>query len=267
MSDFTASARSEATELAADGVLPADRDNAGTPLAVRSRSPRQRAAEDRRAEWRWVYDDARWRMLRDQVLSEEPLCAAGCGSPPRVVDHVRPHRGREELAFDRGNLQAMCKPCHDAKTARETGFAGAGKARITTARVTLVCGPPCSGKTTYVQQHAQPGDLVVDWDAIAQALGSPDAHDHPPALRPFIAEARDAVVARLERRHDVDRAWIIATAPRAADRARLAPKGAGVVLLAVDEEECVRRARRARRPADTMEAIESWWRTYRADQY
>ncbi|MGK5529350.1 AAA family ATPase [Streptomyces sp. URMC 129] len=235
-------------------------------MSSRPRTPRQRAAERARAAWRWVYDDPRWPVLRDQVLSEEPLCRAGCGAPPAVVDHIRPHRGREELAFDRGNLQAMCKPCHDAKTARETGFAGSGKARSAPAVVTLVCGPPCSGKTTYVAERAEPGDLVVDWDALAVALGSPGPHAHPPALRPFIAEARDAVVARLERRHDIERAWIIATAPRAADRERLAP-GASVVILAVEEEECARRARRARRPAGTLEAIEAWWRTYRADQY
>ncbi|WP_226961619.1 MULTISPECIES: AAA family ATPase [Streptomyces] len=133
--------------------------------------------------------------------------------------------------------------------------------------MTLVCGPPCSGKTSYVAEHAKPGDLVVDWDALAVALGSPHPHQHPPPLTPFVAEARDAVVARLERRHDLAAAWIIATAPRAVDRDRVAPGADDVVVLAVDEEECVRRARRAGRPAGTMEAIAAWWRTYRADQY
>ncbi|MGY3341192.1 5-methylcytosine-specific restriction endonuclease McrA [Streptomyces filamentosus] len=226
----------------------------------------QSQAAATRAEWAWVYADTRWPLLRDQVLSEEPLCRAGCGRPPGVVDHIRPHRGDETLAFDRANLQAMCKSCHDAKTARETGFAGAGPKRLNATEVTLVCGPPCSGKTTYVRERAEPGDLVVDWDALAQALGSPHPHDHPRQLTPFVAEARDAIVARLARRHDVARVWIIATAPRDSDRARLAPEGARVVLLATDEDECVRRARHDSRPGGTIEAIETWWRTYRADQ-
>ncbi len=217
------------------------------------------------AEWRWVYNDPRWALLRDQVLSEEAFCRAGCNRPPTVVDHIRPHRGNEHLAFDRANLQALCKPCHDAKTARETGFLDGGRRLQTTAKVTLVCGPPCSGKTTWVREHAEPGDLVVDWDALAVALGSPHPHAHPAPLRPFIAEARDAVTARLERSHNLAAAWIIATAPRHADRERLAP-GADVVVLAVDESECVRRARRDGRPGDTIEAIEDWWRVYRADQ-
>ncbi|MCX4686775.1 HNH endonuclease [Kitasatospora purpeofusca] len=228
------------------------------------RRPAQAGARDTAALWRWVYDDERWPLLRDWVFSEEPLCAAGCGAPATVVDHIRPHRGDEALAFDRDNLQAMCKSCHDAKTARETGFAGSGRPP-TAAEVVLVCGPPCSGKSTYVDQHRAPGDLVVDWDTLAQALGSPHPWDHPRPLTPFVAEARDAVLARLGRRHDVARAWVIATAPRAQDRRRLAP-GAHLVLLAVPEPECAARARRAGRPAWTLEAIETWWRTYRADQ-
>ncbi|MFC3238240.1 HNH endonuclease, partial [Streptomyces nitrosporeus] len=176
----------------------------GTRRDPRGRCPACRPASttkaaETKATWRWVYDDPRWAPLRDQVLSEEALCRTGCGHPPTVVDHIRPHRGDQLLAFDRANLQAMCKSCHDSKTSYETGFAGLGTKRLTQAVVTLVCGPPCSGKTTYVRDRAQGGDLVVDWDALAQALGSPHPWDHPAPLTPFIAEARDAVTARLAR--------------------------------------------------------------------
>ena len=40
----------------------------------------------------------------------------------------------------------------------------------------VITGPPCSGKSTYVREHAQDGDVLVDFDAIAQALGSAVAH-------------------------------------------------------------------------------------------
>lgn len=230
------------------------------------RKPSLRRAREVSAAWRWVYTDRRWPPLRDQVLSEEALCRAGCGRPPTVVDHIRPHRGNEQLAFDRANLQGMCKPCHDSKTARETGFAGGGQRPIATAKTTLVCGAPCSGKTTWVRERAEPGDLVVDWDTLAQALGSPSTHEHPAALTPFVAEARDAVIARLGRSHGIARAWVIATAPRQVDRDRIAP-GADVVVLATTEAECVRRALADGRPADTVDAIATWWRTYRADDH
>jgi 5-methylcytosine-specific restriction protein A len=36
-----------------------------------------------------------------------------------VVDHVVPHRGDAALFWDEVNWAALCKRCHDAKTARE----------------------------------------------------------------------------------------------------------------------------------------------------
>lgn len=30
-----------------------------------------------------------------------------------VVDHIKPHRGDEDLFHDPANLQSLCKPCHD----------------------------------------------------------------------------------------------------------------------------------------------------------
>jgi 5-methylcytosine-specific restriction protein A len=36
-----------------------------------------------------------------------------------VVDHIKPHKGDEELFYDINNLQPLCKCCHDRKTAKE----------------------------------------------------------------------------------------------------------------------------------------------------
>jgi 5-methylcytosine-specific restriction protein A len=36
-----------------------------------------------------------------------------------VVDHIVPHRGREQLFWDESNWQALCKACHDRKTGEE----------------------------------------------------------------------------------------------------------------------------------------------------
>ena len=38
-----------------------------------------------------------------------------------TVDHIIPHKGDRKLFWDKTNWQALCKPCHDAKTAREDG--------------------------------------------------------------------------------------------------------------------------------------------------
>jgi 5-methylcytosine-specific restriction protein A len=57
------------------------------------------------------------------MLSEHPLCVEcerqGRITPATVVDHIVPHKGNLELFWDENNLQAICKRCHDGKTAGE----------------------------------------------------------------------------------------------------------------------------------------------------
>jgi 5-methylcytosine-specific restriction protein A len=59
-----------------------------------------------------------WRRLRLEILAEEPRCRA-CGAESTEVDHILPMRLGGST--DRANLQALCKPCHSAKTMRESG--------------------------------------------------------------------------------------------------------------------------------------------------
>ena len=72
--------------------------------------------------------DARWRKARALYLSLHPLCAAcrrhGRTVAASVVDHIQPHKGDKNLFWDERNWQALCKPCHDAKTVREDGGFG-----------------------------------------------------------------------------------------------------------------------------------------------
>lgn len=67
---------------------------------------------------RWVYATSKWKALRTEHLEIEPLCRyhqqIGVVVAATVVDHIIPHRGDAKLAFDRKNLQSLCKPCHDS---------------------------------------------------------------------------------------------------------------------------------------------------------
>ena len=71
--------------------------------------------------------DSRWRRYRDAFLKAHPVCecdeckANGWVKPATVVDHIIPHKGDTVLFWDPKNHQAMYKPHHDAKTAREDG--------------------------------------------------------------------------------------------------------------------------------------------------
>ncbi|MFE7747060.1 hypothetical protein ACFU5M_32675, partial [Nocardia sp. NPDC057455] len=85
--------------------------------------------------------------------------------------------------------------------------------------ITVVIGPPCAGKTTHVQANASPSDIVIDFDRLARALGSPVEHGHSPAhLRATLAAWKAAVTATLAARPTG--AWIIHAQPTAADLQR-----------------------------------------------
>jgi 5-methylcytosine-specific restriction enzyme A len=69
--------------------------------------------------------DARWRAARAVYLDSHPLCVEcqrhGRLTPARVVDHVVPHRGDQQLFWDESNWQALCDftsphDCHGKKT-------------------------------------------------------------------------------------------------------------------------------------------------------
>ena len=77
-----------------------------------------------------VVSSARWKALRARLLRDEPLCrtcaAAGRTELAVQVDHVVGVRARPDLAYDLGNCQPLCGPCHGLKNAAERRSGGVG---------------------------------------------------------------------------------------------------------------------------------------------
>lgn len=129
--------------------------------------------------------------------------------------------------------------------------------------VTLVCGPPCSGKSTYVAQHAQPGELIACHDTEARRAGSPRTHDHLPGHRAAAEVAYWRLVERIAASHD-GRAWVIRTAPRPEQRQQLAEqlRADRVVVLAPPMAAVLHRAELDRRSRRTFGLIRGWYDRY-----
>lgn len=123
-----------------------------------------------------------------------------------------------------------------------------------TTMTTIVCGPPCAGKSEFVKQNSQPGDTIIDFDEIARELGSPTPWMHP---EPWASMAQGEFNRRLMRR--TGRTWVIRSSPAAARR--LADSlGAEVKRLDTDYRTCMERA--SARPSGTAKAIADWFNKF-----
>jgi hypothetical protein len=81
-------------------------------------------------------------------------------------------------------------------------------------RVVLVSGPPGGGKSHHVAQHAAPGDVVMDLDAIMSELSGLPIYraDRARWLRPALAERNRRLVELATMPRQV-LAWVIVSAP------------------------------------------------------
>jgi hypothetical protein len=209
-----------------------------------------------------------WRQLRLLILRDKPMCQwPFCNQPATDVDHILPLRAGGENT--RQNLQSLCKPHHAQKTAREDGGWGrATQAPAGQSCVTLVCGPPGSGKTTFVTARAAWGDLIIDLDTLFQALSGLPLYDKPEGLLPFALAARAALYSRLDRA--AVRAWVITGGASAAERQQLRLRwNAEIIVLEVGPTTCIQRIgadpRRSARRDLWQPLVTQWWREYAPD--
>ncbi|MGC4050645.1 MAG: hypothetical protein QM757_14815 [Paludibaculum sp.] len=114
-------------------------------------------------------------------------------------------------------------------------------------------------------EHRKPGDLFIDWDLLAVALGSDVDHGHAPGYGPWIEETRHALLQRLTRTASHPPVWITRGAPTLRERSWYRSIGAHVVLLPTPADVCIARARAASRPASWPDLIADWWDRYEPD--
>lgn len=125
----------------------------------------------------------------------------------------------------------------------------------------VVIGPPAAGKSTWVNERATPGDIVVDYDRIANALTSIHAtpHGHKRPLASVAFRAREAAISEALRHvkdHDV---YIIHSVPKPQAMERYSKHGAEVVTLDPGREVVEARCR-SERPENYMDGVKRWYR-------
>lgn len=125
--------------------------------------------------------------------------------------------------------------------------------------IRVIVGPPAAGKSTLVAQCAAPGDIRVDFDALAATLtGDPD-HDQAGEVRALVKSVRNAAI-NYALTHQLDRdVWIIHTDP-SPDLIAIY-RDAGAVFHVVDPGERVVLERcAAGRPWAMQQAARQWYK-------
>jgi hypothetical protein len=151
-------------------------------------------------------------------------------------------------------IEIICDTCHNEEH-RRFGY---------TQKVYIEYGSPLSGKNTLVNDLMRRGDIIVDTDALWQAITHQPLYDKPDNCRFNIFKVRDELIEQIKMRYGswID-AYIIGGYPEKYERERLAQSlGAELIYCESTKEECLRRLYESNKPDNWKQYIESWWDKY-----
>lgn len=128
--------------------------------------------------------------------------------------------------------------------------------------LTVVTGPPAAGKSTWVRAHAKIGDIVIDYDQLANALTAPgaDPHNHTRSVRNVAARARSAAITEALRYTSDVEVYIIHSIPSDEARQRYADHDARIVTIDPGQD-IVNQRIAEQRPASARAAATRWYST------
>ncbi|MBQ2263252.1 MAG: HNH endonuclease [Loktanella sp.] len=235
----------------------------------------------------------RWVKLRDTILQRDghlciPCLHNGRPTPAKQVDHITPKSQGGTDEHD--NLQSICVDCHKAKTASEAavirdalraegkpsigddgwvtlptkwGYSIPHGLRPSAIPVTIICGPPASGKTTYAHEHAAPTDKIIDLDEITQRIGGKMWETDRAIIRRALSY-RDVMIRSLADAH-TGAAWFIVTGKTAQERKtwlQALGEKARLVVMDTPKAVCIERILAEPRRADAARsqilAVDKW---------
>lgn len=132
--------------------------------------------------------------------------------------------------------------------------------------ITVVTGPPCSGKSTFVDENAKSGDIIIDMDVLALALTTPDVepYGYSSFVREVAIAARSAAVKRALQVAQGERylgVWVIHTDPSPNERSVYRAMGGRIQEINPGLDVCLSRLseRKLVKASITEKVIRDWY--------
>ena len=123
----------------------------------------------------------------------------------------------------------------------------------------VVIGPPAAGKSTWCRENMKPGDILVDFDQLANALTGldPANHEHTAIVKKVTKAARDAAIREAQKHaQDVD-VLVIHSTPAQSTLDRYRREGAQIHVVDPGKDTVMHRIKHER--PGHMHAVAARW--------
>lgn len=209
------------------------------------------------------------RVLRNERINSEGLIICEhCGKPiihkydcigHHVKELTEQNVSNAEISLNPDNIILVHHSCHNKIHDR------LGLSYIK--QVFLVYGSPLSGKSTYVRESMNYGDIIVDIDNIWECISGQERYIKPNRLKQNVFAIRDDLIRMIYMRSGKWlNAYVVGGYPLISERERLRKSlGAREIFIDTSKEECIRRFEKSNRPKEYLEYIEEWWQKYRPE--
>lgn len=219
------------------------------------------------------YQSKQWIALMAQLRLERVnadglLLCEHCGKPiTRAYDCIGHHVieltdrnvNDASIALNPDNIMLVHHRCHNRIHQ---------KLSMTDRRaVYIVYGAPMAGKTSFVYDNMEQGDLIIDIDSIWECISGCDRYVKPARLNSNVFVLRDCLLEQVRYRTGKWlTAWIIGGYPLTAERERLCKSlGAREIFIDTPRDECLRRLTECsdgRNMVEWARYISEWFEKY-----
>lgn len=218
------------------------------------------------------YHTKEWEGLRLQLMlqrvdAQGRIICAHCGKPivkkydcigHHLIELTETNYKDPTISLNPDNVVLVHHRCHN-EIHEKQGY----KQK----KVYIVWGSPLSGKSTYVDQVAKYGDMIVDIDRLWQAVSGRPMYEKPNRIKGNVFDLHNHLLTQVaQRMGHWNTAYIIGGYALPSERERLAQRlGAECVHIDTTREECLARLAACpdgRKKSEWEKYISEWWQTF-----